>query len=61
MNREMQFDWVPLIGSWEESVLSWNEQVETAVRRCESLTALYATAEDNVHSRVGAVTPQAES
>lgn len=33
MNREAQFDWLPLIGSWEESVLSWNEQVETAVRR----------------------------
>lgn len=24
--------WFPLRGSWEESVLSWHEQVETALR-----------------------------
>ena len=25
--------WVPLQGSWEEAVLSWHEQVQTAFRR----------------------------
>ncbi len=25
--------WFPLRGSWEESVLSWNEQVDMALRR----------------------------
>ena len=25
--------WFPLRGSWEEAVLSWNEQVDQALRR----------------------------
>ncbi len=27
--------WFPLRGSWEEAVLSWNEQVEISFRRRE--------------------------
>ena len=30
-----QVGWFPLRGSWEEAVLSWNEQVEISFRRRE--------------------------
>jgi hypothetical protein len=28
-----QVGWFPLRGSWEEAVLSWNEQIDLALRR----------------------------
>jgi len=30
---ERRTGWFPLRGSWEEAVLSWNEQVEATFRR----------------------------
>ena len=30
---ERHTGWFPLRGSWEEAVVSWNEQVETTFRR----------------------------
>jgi len=34
--QEIREGWFPLRGSWEEAVLSWNEQVEISFRRRES-------------------------
>jgi hypothetical protein len=31
--RDSQAGWYPLRGSWEESVLTWNEQVDLSFRR----------------------------
>jgi hypothetical protein len=33
---EVREGWFPLRGSWEEAVLSWNEQVENSFRRREA-------------------------
>ena len=34
-SRDSQAGWYPLRGSWEESVLTWNEQVDSSFRRQE--------------------------
>lgn len=33
VGRDSQPGWYPLRGSWEESVLTWNEQVNSSFRR----------------------------
>jgi hypothetical protein len=33
VGRDSQPGWYPLRGSWEESVLTWNEQVDSSFRR----------------------------
>ena len=33
VGRGSQPGWYPLRGSWEESVLTWNEQVDSSFRR----------------------------
>gem|GEM_PF-5686276 len=32
--------WFPMRGSWEESVLTWNEQIDLAVRRRRSILSV---------------------
>jgi hypothetical protein len=34
-SRDSGAGWFPLRGSWEESVLTWNEQVEVSFRRLD--------------------------
>ena len=34
-DEEKTGGWFPLRGSWEEAVLSWNEQIESSFRRRE--------------------------
>ena len=34
-DRDSRAVWLPLRGSWEESVLTWNEQVDLSFRRQE--------------------------
>ena len=36
--------WFPLRGSWEEAVLSWNEQIDIALRRRRSSPAFSSRA-----------------
>ena len=36
MEHNTREGWFPLRGSWEEAVLSWNEQVEISFRRREA-------------------------
>jgi hypothetical protein len=40
--------WFPLRGSWEESVLSWNEQIDLAVRRRRSSPAFLSRTKSKV-------------
>jgi hypothetical protein len=40
--------WFPLRGSWEESVLSWNEQIDIAVRRRRTSPAFLSRTKSKV-------------
>jgi|WetSurMetagenome_2_1015567.scaffolds.fasta_scaffold101102_1 hypothetical protein len=33
--------WFPMRGSWEESVLTWNEQIDLAVRRTRGILSVH--------------------
>ena len=43
-NEAKRIGWFPLRGSWEEAVLSWNEQIDIALRRQRLSPALSSKA-----------------
>ena len=43
VGRDSQAGWYPLRGSWEESVLTWNEQVDLSFRRRDQQRAAAAS------------------
>jgi hypothetical protein len=45
-DRGSQAEWHPLRGSWEESVLTWNEQVDLSFRRQDHERAVAAVPAD---------------